>query len=338
MMRVSAIHVRALVEAVGLKGVGPQEFLQRANLDLQRLSDPYGWFSVEEFDALMLLSVQVTGDEAFGLHWGEQSPMMQYDVLPPLISQAKSLQEAIQKILRFQRILAEAPEVDFHDQGGRARFRLTPLGVSAAGLRLRTEMTAASLLRLLKLIGSAARPVVTRVGFMHPCPPYREEYERIFAGLACFEQSSSFVDFQYGVLDSPETLRNEELHHMLTAQAERVLQRVVGESSYSERLKRLVQSKLPEVLPMSEAARALGMSERSLRRRLSDEGASYSQLVEHSQIELACNMLENPAKTIKEVAHETGFAAQSAFHRAFKRWKGTSPAQYRARPTTKSPA
>jgi AraC-like DNA-binding protein len=117
---------------------------------------------------------------------------------------------------------------------------------------------------------------------------------------------------------------------LLETQAERVLQRVVAVSTYTERLKRLVQQKLPAVLPMADAARALGMSERSLRRRLSEEGSSYSQLVEQSQIELARGMLENPQKTIKEVAHDTGFAAQSAFHRAFKRWTGTSPAQYRS--------
>lgn len=329
-MRVSAIHVRALVEAVGLKGSGSQGFLERARLDPARLSDPYAWFRIDEFDALLALALDYSQDPAFGLHWGERSPMMQYDVLPPLISQARSLRDAITAILRFQPILAERPEVEFQDRGGVATFRLTPLAASTRGLRLRTEMTAVSLLRMLKLIGAAAKPVMTRAAFAHARPEYAEEYARIFGGLARFDQPSSFIEFQYTALDSPEIHRNEELRHMLTAQAERVLKRVVGESSHSERLKRLVLRELPAGLAMPDAARALGMSERSLRRRLAEEGSSYSQLVEHAQIELACDLLHNPAKSLKEVAHETGFAAQSAFHRAFKRWTGKSPAQYRA--------
>src|SRR5262249_21756471 len=110
-MRISAIHVRALAEAVGstralgrasegTMGVSSQAFLERTQT-AARLSDPYGWFSVEEFDALLSLALELTQDEAFGLHWGEHSPMMQFDVLPPLISQAKSLQEAIGAVLRF---------------------------------------------------------------------------------------------------------------------------------------------------------------------------------------------------------------------------------------------
>jgi AraC-like DNA-binding protein len=311
--------------------------LERARLDPERLSDPYGWFSVAEFDALLASALEYSHDPAFGLHWGERSPMMQYDVLPPLISQAKSLQEAIEAILRFQPILGDFPEVEFQDSHGRARFRLTPLPMSSAGMRLRSEMLAVSMVRLLKLVGPAARPVVERVAFTYACPGYREEYERVFCGLACFEQSDCYVEFHYHLLDSPQVHRNPELHDMLAAQAERVLRRVTTERSLSERIRRIVQTKLPAVLPMPDAARALGMSERSLRRRLSEEGASYSQLLERIQIELACSMLDDPTKTLKEVAHEIGFASQSAFQRAFKRWLGTSPAQHRQRGAAKHP-
>ena len=132
--------------------------------------------------------------------------------------------------------------------------------------------------RLLKSVGPAAGPTVTRVAFRHPCPPYREEYERIFGGIVLFEQSDDHLDFRYNVLDEPEVHRNAELYQVLEVQAERVLKRVTEELTYSERLKRLVEHELPRVVQMPEAARTLGMSERSLRRRLAEEGVSYSQL------------------------------------------------------------
>ncbi len=314
-----------------MKGVRAEVFLQRGQIEAGRVSDPYGWFSESEFDALMLLSLELTGDPAFGLHWGELSPMMQYDVLASLIPQAKSLQAAIDVALRFQPILSDRLELEFNDRGaGNATFRMFPLGVSPMALRFRAEMIAMGVLRLLKGVGAAAGPSVTRVAFQHACPPYREEYERVFGDLVAFDQPEALVDFRYQVLDMPEVHRNAELYQMLELQAERVLKRVTDELTYSERLKRLVQRELPRVLQMPEAARSLGMSERSLRRRLAEEGVSYSQLVEQSQIELARVMLGNPTKSIKEIAHDVGFMGQSGFHRAFKRHTGTSPAQFRA--------
>lgn len=314
-----------------MKGVNAQEFLHRVPVDAQRLSEPYGWFSESEFDALMVHSLEFTKDPAFGLHWGELSPMMQYDVLASLIPHAKSLQAAIEAALRFQAIVADRPELEFIDRRGSATFRIQPLGTSPAGLRCRAEMVAMGIVRLLKVVGPAASPMVTRVAFQHACPPYREEYERIFGGHVSFDQPESLVDFRYTILDTPEVHRNAELYQALEVQAERVLKRVTETSTYAERLKRLVQQELPSVLQMPDAARSLGMSERSLRRRLAEEGVSYSQLIEQSQIELARVLLGNPTKTIKEVAHEVGFTGQSGFHRAFKRWTGTSPAQFRAR-------
>jgi AraC-like DNA-binding protein len=330
-MRVSAIHVRALVEALAVQGVSAQAFIQRAHIEEGRLSDPYAWFTESELDAFMQLALELTQDPAFGLHWGEHSPMMQYDLLASLIPQAKSLQAAIEAALRFQPILADRPELEFRDGHGSASFYMFPLGTSALGLRFRSEMIAIGILRLLKSVGASAGPQVTRVAFRHACPAYRAEYERIFGSLVCFGQPESRVDFRYDVLDRPAVHRNAELFQVLEVQAERVLKRVTDELTYSERLKRLVQRELPRLLQMPDAARSLGMSERSLRRRLAEEDVSYSQLVEQSQIEVARLMLENPSKSIKEVAHDVGFTGQSGFHRAFKRWTGTSPAQFRAR-------
>jgi AraC-like DNA-binding protein len=146
-----------------------------------------------------------------------------------------------------------------------------------------------------------------------------------------FEQSYTGVDFDYVALEAPLPRRNPELHGVLAAQAERLLSRVLDAQTYREQLKRLLRNLQPLVPEMPDAARTLGMSERSLRRRLADEGVSYSQVVEESQIELARAMLGEPSRSIKEVAHELGFTSASGFHRAFKRWTGTSPALFRAR-------
>jgi len=314
-----------------MKGVDGHRVLERGGVDASRFSDPYGWFTLEEFDALLLLALEITGDAALGLHWGEHSPMMQYDLLAPLIAQAESLQAAIATLLRFQPIMGDRPEMEFVDHGGSAVLRCSPLGLSEAGMRVRTEVALVGIARMLKYLGVASSPVIRKVSFVYARPAYGAEYDRLFGSVVRFKQSFSGIEFDYAVLDCPQPHRNAELHSMLSAQAERVLSRLVDEQTYAEQLKRLLQRAQPRVLEMPEAARSLGMSERSLRRRLADEGVSYTQLVEQSQIELARAMLVEPTRSIKQIAHELGFTSASGFHRAFKRWTGTSPALFRAR-------
>ena len=80
---------------------------------------------------------------------------------------------------------------------------------------------------------------------------------------------------------------------------------------------------------MADVARELGLSARSLRRRLADEGVAYKDLVQ-SVLEIrATQMLSDPKRTIQETAAEMGFSDPSAFQRAFKRWKGVTPGQFK---------
>jgi AraC-like DNA-binding protein len=85
-------------------------------------------------------------------------------------------------------------------------------------------------------------------------------------------------------------------------------------------------AQLPEI---SSAARTIGVSERSLRRRLTADGTSYRDVVRSALEGSAGRMLRDPAYTIKQIASALGFAHAAAFHRAFKRWTGMTPGEYR---------
>jgi len=80
---------------------------------------------------------------------------------------------------------------------------------------------------------------------------------------------------------------------------------------------------------MNAVARALGLSARSLRRRLCDEGVSYNTIAEDALATLAKQLLSDEARSIQETAYSMGFSDPSAFYRAFKRWTGTTPKTYR---------
>ena len=82
---------------------------------------------------------------------------------------------------------------------------------------------------------------------------------------------------------------------------------------------------------MAVAARELGISVRSLRRRLAEEGVSYRALVQEKLAEVAIQVLETPGRSVQEAAFATGFSDCTAFHRTFKQWTGVTPAEFQRR-------
>jgi AraC-like DNA-binding protein len=141
--------------------------------------------------------------------------------------------------------------------------------------------------------------------------------------------------FARSLLDVPQPFTDEPLWRLLKGRAEEMLVQEQAREHLHERVKQVLhhEADLSSVHPVG-IARRLGMSPRSLRRRLSDEGHSLSALVDEVRREVALSELGNPEMPIKRIADRVGFSEVSAFHRAFKRWTGLTPARYRAQTTT----
>ena len=93
---------------------------------------------------------------------------------------------------------------------------------------------------------------------------------------------------------------------------------------------RLIDALLPKGYPaIEDMAHLLRVSPRTLQRMLSEEGASYSGMVEHCRRQTACDALEYTGKAVKDIATDLGYRDASSFTRAFRRWTGTAPRAYR---------
>lgn len=100
--------------------------------------------------------------------------------------------------------------------------------------------------------------------------------------------------------------------------------------SYADRVRELLLENGAQTrIDMNAVARSLGLSARSLRRRLCDEGISYNSIAEGALATLAKQLLADQARSIQETAYTMGFSDPSAFYRAFKRWTGTTPKTFR---------
>jgi AraC-like DNA-binding protein len=330
-MRASSILVRAVIEAAELLGVDIHRLRREAGLDGEPL-DPYAWLPGAQVDALLTAAVKLSARPDFGLEWGLRSPMHKLEVLPLLVSNTEALRDGIAAVERVQSLLFDPPMLRFDTSGEEAVVHVeADASLGAASVRVLLDIHVAGVMRLLRHyeVGRAYGPV--RASFEHDDGGYRAAYQEVFDDVA-FSQPHTELRFDARELARTHANYNQELRSLLQRQIELLRARMDATLTYSERLKSQLRTTLPRLPDMGEVARALDMSERSLRRRLSDEGTTFSQVLEQCQAELAHELLGRPGVSVKEVAFELGFDTVSGFYRAFRRWTGRSPAKRRLEP------
>ena len=132
------------------------------------------------------------------------------------------------------------------------------------------------------------------------------------------------------LLDRPLVSPNEGLFAYLERHAEALQARVAGSASLASRVRELLSARIRQGEPEQAAiAQALAMSERTLQRRLQDEGVTFAVLLDDVRADLGRMYLADPKLAIFEVAFLLGYSEPSAFNRAFRRWTGTSPSDFR---------
>jgi AraC-like DNA-binding protein len=329
-MQVSILMVRALAKVVVRAGVTHDRFLSAAGLEPALVDDNNARLSLEDYKRVLRAAIAVSGDEAFGLHMGEQTSSTTFDVLGALLERAATLRECIEGISRYSRLVAEGTEAELCESGDTASIRFTSLRGESAAVRLTAEFAMTGLMRmLLQFVGDAGRP--TGVCFAYAPPPHLDEYRRIFGGVERFGQDYTEFQFQRAWLDRTQLYPSPDLYAALKTEAERTLGRLERTAVLTDRITGILMSRSPRKIPtMDDVARELDVSVRSLRRRLLAEGATYKELVERCRTNAAKRMLEKAGASIQETAYAMGFATPAAFHHAFKRWTGMTPKQYLA--------
>jgi AraC-like DNA-binding protein len=329
-MAVSVLLARAVVEATERAGVRREALFTRAGLDPKVMERAEGRISLEEYDALQDVAVELTGDEALGLHMGEAATETTHPIVAHLVAHAGTLREGIEALLRFYQLVTDRPAWRLVEDGDAATLFYDVAPGSSKGMRFRSEMTMTGFYRMLRTFAHDARPRI--VAFEHAEPSYRAEYTRIFEGAERFEQRCTGIVFDRSLLETAQIHRDPEFRAVVESQAEKRLWRLTKNESYANRVRDyLIEHAKGHRCDMTEAARALGVSTRSLRRRLSQEGRSYSDIVDEALATLAKRLLSDDERSIEATAYDMGFSSPSAFHKAFKRWTGTTPKEFRVR-------
>lgn len=172
-------------------------------------------------------------------------------------------------------------------------------------------------------------PGILELSFQHPGPSDISEYLRIFRVRPRFSQKANRLLIERTFLERTISLADPVLLEMLETHARKILQIRDSYPGWSSRTVEILKEQMHGRLPALEAtARRLGTGGRSLQARLKREGTSYRKLLDDVRREMALELMKNPDVPLCEIALLCGFAEQSSFTHAFRRWTGQAPGNY----------
>ena len=318
-------------EAARALGVAPETLCRASGLDPSALEEADSLIPISNLLGLAECGARLTGDDAFGLHVGERTDAKTYGLLGYVTINRRTFGEALGSLIRYQRIRTKAVEFSLEVDGPEARlaYHYRAADVAPRGRRQESEEMLSTMMRVgRELTGVDWAP--REVHFEHAEPADTSEHERIFRAAVRFGLPLTQLVFDASVLGLPVVGADPALGSLLERQAEELLAGPRRDGVFAGRVRQAIKEGLPGGEARVDAAcRRLGVSPRTLQRKLREEGTSFQGLLEETQRALAEFYLREPEVAICEVSYLTGFSQPSAFHRAFRRWTGLTPKEFR---------
>ncbi len=323
-------YVRALFQYLEERNHDVAGLLAEAGLLRDDLDDADRTIDAVRYAALWQRAEALTGDPWLGLHAGAIARPGKYGILGFAMMACDTLGEALLRQRRYQDLV-----------GKTGVSELTLLSSDVAELRWHSPLAAlsrhigeehvASWTAFANLlIGATERPLY--VTFEHARHGNGDAYRHALGCEARFEQPHSAVAFPPAFLDRPIRDKNPMLRRLLDSHAEQLLaQRRSMREDAANDVWQAISDALVNGLPsLEDVAARLHCSPRSLQRRLAERGQSFKELVDEVRRGLALQYMQDAKLSLLDIAFLLGFSEQSGFQRAFKRWTGTTPGQYRA--------
>jgi AraC-like DNA-binding protein len=322
---------RTALDAAREAGIDADELLHAAGIGRPSVEDVDGRVEVTALFRLWELAAEASMDPFFGLHVGEHvASSKTFHVACYAARRSDTLGEGFLRTVRFGRLTHEGTELSLHLDGATAVFSVGPRPGTPRWPRCYAEMSLATHWLLGRRWTAAPFDLVT-VRFQHAAPRDRSEYRRIFGCEPEFGAAENQLLVDASVTALPMRDADPDIVAYLDTCAAELLARAQSHHA-TERLARA--QILKEITPgpprLPNVARRIGMSARSLQRRLAEEGQSFAALVDDVRREEALALMRKPL-SISEIAALVGYRDDDSFRAAFVRWAGKTPREYRKR-------
>jgi AraC-like DNA-binding protein len=325
----AAVWVKGIVEMLAAEGLDVRALLAAAGIDPVALDAPAARLSTEKISRLWELAAERSGNPAIGLAQHHVARPASFDAVGYAMMSCADLRGAFERLIRYLLILSDALTLTMSEE--RAGYRLTFVlfGGDRPVPRQRMEFIFVTVIGFCRWIsGREVHPLAVELPYPAPADP--APYRAVFRCPVSFDASRNSLLFAAADMVAPLPTSNPQLAELHERFAGEYL-RNFDHAQTSYRAREVIIRRLPDGEPRrDEVAGELCMSERTLQRRLEEEATSFIALLDDTRRELANEYLGRLHLSLAQAAYLLGFADQSSFFRACRRWFHVSPGQYRS--------
>jgi AraC-like DNA-binding protein len=328
--RVAGSYLQPLLEAAAARGVTALALAAAAGLAADALDPLPEQFPADQYVRLLDIASGLAQDPHFGLHVGERVKLGTYTVYGLILLSCRDFGQAFEQTMRYEQLAHDLGRSELQVRDGVAQYtwhsnyppRHRHLADSVfAGIRVFGNW----------LAGTPLPPADLQLMHDGGDVAQREEYARVFGAMPRFGAASNTASFDAAMLRWPVPNADVSLYPVLQQHAEQLLaQRVQPEAGIVAQVHAVIVRRLSHgQVRLASVAEELGLTTRTLQRKLSDAGASFQQVLDQSRFELARNYLRQPGLSLVDIAFLLGYQEQSAFNHAFREWSGMNPGAWR---------
>ncbi|WP_430463011.1 AraC family transcriptional regulator [Thalassolituus sp. LLYu03] len=327
-LRDSGVMIQLAHQAMMKMGLNVSGVFRRLGVTPELLADR----NIRTPHAAQLLFWRVmeeeSGDADIGLHLGENMPVYKGQVLQYLFLSSPTFGDGLNRALNYQRLLSDASQASTGLDNDNAFILVESASTEVTGLRHLNECLTLGLVRFFRYVtDDAFRP--SHIHFTHEAPDCVSEHERIFQCPVSFSQPDNRIVFSRTLLDLPSSHAEPELLQLHEKLAIEHVAKLERQDIVAQVFRVFGEILETAQVSLEEVAERLGIRARTLRSRLSDAGTNFNQLLAEYRCNLAKRLLASTDESIDEIVYLTGFSEPSTFYRAFKRWTGQTPVEYR---------
>jgi len=317
-----------IVRALEARGVDAAALLREAGCDPALFQNPEARIRTDVAQRIFELAERETGDPCFGLDVGQQVRGVALHAVGYAWLASATLLDAMQRLVRATRVLADVWRAELRDEPGGVRFVVGYLPARPVRPYSRQDAVLAGIVKLCRITyGDAFAPLEATV--QREAPACAQRFADWFRAPIVWGAPSVSILCRRDDLERPLATTNPGVALASDKLVADYLARL-DRGDVIAQVKRQLLGDFPAGTPTQGAvARAIGLSARTLHRRLAEAGTSFEKLLDETRRELAAEYIRRTDYSVGEVAYLLGFAETSSFNRAFRRWNGRSPSEFR---------
>ncbi|MEW6030633.1 MAG: AraC family transcriptional regulator [Chloroflexota bacterium] len=303
-------------------------FLRSLDIDPQTVRAPDERIPAEKYLLIQDEAARFIRDPYLGLHMGEFAEAGSWSILGYMMMNCNTLGEAFVKAGKYSRIIGNLIDARAEVKFGKIHVAyFTPPHAPVMSHHC-YESTISSSVRMMRtLTGEPLNPL--EVTFTHPQPESTAEYERVFRCPVRFGHRENSLTVDWKIASLPVRMANPSLLEHFEKYAQDFMAQMERKDEHTRAVTKIILSKLDdENLSIEKVAKEMSVSVRTLQNRLDAEGVVFSDLLRDIRQRLAQKYIREQY-SVEQITYLLGFSEPSVFRKAFKKWMGVTPREYR---------